>query len=76
MDLGEGSQQGWRRVGERIKKGWRTVGELEKVEGGEYVGSMSVITTSISGLLCLSTFWLEKFSRHMAASRVLFTQIR
>ena len=31
---------------------------------------------SISGLLCLSTFWLEKFSRHMAASRVLLTQSR
>ena len=31
---------------------------------------------SISGLLCLSTFWLEKFSRHIAASRVLLTHKR
>ena len=32
--------------------------------------------TSISGLLCLSTFWLEKFSRHIAASSVCFTAFK
>ena len=32
--------------------------------------------TSISGLLCLSTFWEEKFSTHMAAWRVRFTHTK
>ena len=35
-----------------------------------------LLLTSISGLLCRSTFCEEKFSTHMAACRVRFTAIR
>lgn len=38
--------------------------------------SSLLIRTSTSGLLCLSTIWDEKFSKHIAAFRVRLTAVK
>jgi len=51
---------------------WKGFGNIIKV----WVPFHKTHRTSTSGLLCRSTFWEEKFSRHMAASSVDRTAAR